>query len=513
MTTDYAQISKENTRRYGTDIDVYGSTLLANLYSDRTHFLYELIQNAEDASATHIEFRLFSDRLEIRHNGRAFTREDVRSICGLVDSTKKDDLTQIGKFGIGFKSVYAYTDAPHVYSRDEAFCIRNYVHPEAVEPVALSEEETLFLLPFDHNAVAPHMAFAEIASRLQNLGLRTLLFLRHISEIRWIIEGADDGNYICNSKAIGAQARFVHILSRVQDQEQQEEWIVFTRPVGGSVERDLRVEIAYQMDIAAEAAENRLIQTRDATLVAFFETDKETRLWFLMQGPYRTTPARDNIPGYDSWNKELIQETAILVSDSIVEMKRMGLLKVDFLSILPIFESDFPAGSMFRPIYNAVRKRLKGTEALLPTADGDYTNARHAYLARGRDLIDLLDPDHLRRLFGRRGKWLDVGITADRTPALRSYLISELGIAEVDPERFARQVDQKFMAAQDDIWVARFYKYLLNHTALLRKPQTRSGSWGRRIATQEGGTLSQAPIIRLSVYWTPKTGHIFDGFN
>jgi hypothetical protein len=50
MALDYKVIRQENERRYGTDIGRYGPILLANRYDDRTHFLYELLQNAEDAN-------------------------------------------------------------------------------------------------------------------------------------------------------------------------------------------------------------------------------------------------------------------------------------------------------------------------------------------------------------------------------------------------------------------------------------------------------------------------------
>jgi len=36
--------------------------LLGQLYSERTHFIFELIQNAEDAGATELAFELFADR-------------------------------------------------------------------------------------------------------------------------------------------------------------------------------------------------------------------------------------------------------------------------------------------------------------------------------------------------------------------------------------------------------------------------------------------------------------------
>jgi hypothetical protein len=247
MPTDYQRITKENTKKYGTNIKKYGPVLLANLYSDRTHFVYELIQNAEDAGATRIEFKLFPNMLEVCHDGRPFSIEDVKGISGLVEGTKSDDLTKIGRFGIGFKSVYAYTHTPHVYSADEAFCIRNYVHPASVSSVALDEGETLFRLPFDHPDVLSEEAFEEIASRLHNLGLRTLLFLRHIEQISWSIQDKSKGEYTRNSKQLNAACQ-IHILSAYHDQiEEKEGWLVYARPLGKSL---LHVEVAYHLTFA-----------------------------------------------------------------------------------------------------------------------------------------------------------------------------------------------------------------------------------------------------------------------
>jgi len=51
MASDYDFIRKQNMERYGTDIKRVGDMLLANRYDDRTHFIFELLQNAEDALA------------------------------------------------------------------------------------------------------------------------------------------------------------------------------------------------------------------------------------------------------------------------------------------------------------------------------------------------------------------------------------------------------------------------------------------------------------------------------
>ena len=72
---DYQKIREENIARYGWDTAVLD--LLGQLYSERTHFIFELIQNAEDAGATELTFELFEDRLELRHDGRPFTEADV----------------------------------------------------------------------------------------------------------------------------------------------------------------------------------------------------------------------------------------------------------------------------------------------------------------------------------------------------------------------------------------------------------------------------------------------------
>src|ERR1700733_11501917 len=99
MPADYETIREENIHRYGWDTAVLD--LLGQLYSDRTPFIFELIQNAEDAGASELAFELFGDRLEVRHDGRPFTEADVSGVCGVGQRSKPGDLTTIGEVGIG----------------------------------------------------------------------------------------------------------------------------------------------------------------------------------------------------------------------------------------------------------------------------------------------------------------------------------------------------------------------------------------------------------------------------
>ena len=84
--------------------------------------LRELLQNADDARATEIEFvldtksykngPLLSEALWEFHgpailirNNSVFTDEDFESISSVGDSRKRDDASTTGKFGLGFNSV------------------------------------------------------------------------------------------------------------------------------------------------------------------------------------------------------------------------------------------------------------------------------------------------------------------------------------------------------------------------------------------------------------------------
>ena len=127
--------------------------LLKDLYPDNAHFIYELLQNAEDAQATEVRFILKEDGVEFEHNGdRLFSIEDVKAITSIGVSAKKDDPTNIGKFGVGFKAVFAYTETPEVASGEFHFRIRDLVVPDTdgLAHCDLGEKETRFSFPFNN---------------------------------------------------------------------------------------------------------------------------------------------------------------------------------------------------------------------------------------------------------------------------------------------------------------------------------------------------------------------------
>lgn len=484
MPSDYAALKEENVRRYGTDIGRIGPMLLANRYDDRSHFLFELLQNAEDAikrrksseGSRSVHFTLSTDGLRFSHFGQLFTEGDVRGICGIGESTKGEDLTAIGRFGIGFKSVYAFTDSPEIHSGDESFAIDSFVWPRALPFLDTRAEETVFTFPFRSGDTTAHQ---EIAAGLQGLGLRTLLFLKEIEDVSWAIDDGPSGTYLRETaETLSDTARRITLIGQESSSLDvtAETWLIFSREVTRySGEVGGHVEIAFNLE------NGRIQRVANSALVAFFPTIVSTNLGFLVQGPYRTTPSRDNVPRSDEWNRHLVQETSILLVDSLHQLKALDLLTVDALSTLPLNASKFAEGSMFEPLFTDVRSALT-YEPLIPQFRSGHSPGQNAKLARTQELRDLLTGAQLGALFGPPEElhWVSEEITQDRTPEVRQYLIRELNVAEITPEVFVPRLDKSFLEAQGDDWVLLLYEFLSGQPALLRL-----------------GRLDDVPLVRL----------------
>ncbi len=375
--------------------------------------------------------------------------------------------------------MYAYTRTPRIYSGGEAFRIENFVRPYAVNPLAEPLAETLFVFPFDHDTVPAEVATREIAAALGALQPRILLFLRNIERLRTGGPGAAD-SVVERSVTDGPGASRRVTVSR---DGRRERWLTWQRPVEGHPGQ--RVEVAFWL-----AGGERVAAVGASPLTAFFPTEKETFLGFLIQGPYRTTPARDNIPGDDPSNQALVRQTAALLTDVLPELRDEGLLTADALQALPLEEARFPAGSMFRPLFDAAGDALTA-EALIPMAGGGYGVAVDLLLAGSPEVLGLLDPGQLGVLCGAgRPVWFaDAAISERGTPALWRYLRDEIGVDEITPEAVVTRLTGEFLEEQNDPWITRFYRFLAGHPSLwpaaTAKPIIRLED-GRQVAPFDG---------------------------
>lgn len=484
MPTDYAAIKAENLRRYGEDIDRLGPLILSERYADRTHFIYELLQNAEDALRRRgrewdgrrtVEFSLDAKGLTVSHFGKPFDAADVQSVCGIAVGNK--ELTDIGRFGIGFKSVYAFTDAPEIHSGDEHFAIDSYVHPRAIAKQNLSPEETRICIPFSEGDSS---AKEDVLAGLQRLGPKTLLFLKEIEEVTWLVDGNLSGSYSCTRNPLpDGNGWKVRVFGQGNASDDgQLDWLVFCREVFSEGQAAGCVEVAFLVN------ESRQVRgVSNFPMFVFFPTVVPTNLRFLVQGPYRTTLNRDNVPEMDSWNRHLVRETALLLVDALKGLRTLGLLNAHSLRCLPLDVEAFPAGSRFEPLFIAVKDALL-REELLPDDDGRYVAGQGAKLAGTRAIRELVNAEQLAALCPEDNSpvWLSSEITSNQTANtdLHQYLIKVLGVGEISPEVLVRSLTPEFLEAQSDEWIERLYEFL-------------NGQKGSNIRQR----LKATPLVRL----------------
>ena len=111
---------------------------LLDEYRDGLAIVKELIQNADDAGASTVKLlydkRLNNDKRELLvdegmshwqgpalwvYNDKTFSESDFENITKLNAGTKELDTKKIGKFGLGFNSVYHLTDVPSFLSGND----------------------------------------------------------------------------------------------------------------------------------------------------------------------------------------------------------------------------------------------------------------------------------------------------------------------------------------------------------------------------------------------------------
>ncbi len=75
---DVVHAKRETLAAVLRDEDYSGiRAIVEELYPDRAHFLFELLQNAEDTEAEEVWFDLRPDMLIFEHSGRPFSEQDV----------------------------------------------------------------------------------------------------------------------------------------------------------------------------------------------------------------------------------------------------------------------------------------------------------------------------------------------------------------------------------------------------------------------------------------------------
>lgn len=175
------------------------SRLAEQLNQKSTHFLLEMIQNADDnhydAPDPTLHLTYAKKHLRVDCNEVGFSPKDVDAICSIGQSSKAGAgvSTQfIGEKGIGFKSVFKAADIVWVSSRAYEFKFDRAVKLGMIAPILADfpgkrPQWTSFYLQ-----LAGNYDVQELISDLNGLDARLLIFLRRLRKIVITIVGAND---------------------------------------------------------------------------------------------------------------------------------------------------------------------------------------------------------------------------------------------------------------------------------------------------------------------------------
>ncbi len=307
--------------------------------------LYELIQNGADAlisqSGGRVQVVLTDDALYCANEGEPIDSDGVDALLYSHVSRKRGP--EIGRFGLGFKSVIEITQTPRFFSRSGSFGwdarksaeriksvvpganltprlrIAHPMNPELerqTDPVLdelMNWASTVIKLPCD-----PREA-TWLSSDIEEFPREFLLFSKHVGqlglEVRRSISDSHQENLVRNILLKSNGNEF-----RLEEGEDVSRWRVFSRvhstsdvarKDAGVMSNRHEVPIHWAMPCEGKAG--------PGVLWAFFPTEYETTLSGIVNAPWKTNPDRKNLLTGE-FNVELLNVVAKMVVSSLNEL-------------------------------------------------------------------------------------------------------------------------------------------------------------------------------------------------
>lgn len=448
----------------------------SDIYPDPAHFVYELLQNADDAKATKASFHLYKEFLIFVHNGkRQFTITedgelgqkvkpdpygDINSITA-YSSSKENEPNTIGKFGLGFKSVYTYTDRPEIYDDKFWFAIEDRMVPVLLEHdhELRKRGETLFVLPFKTGT-----PIKEISDKLMSLQAPTL-FLQSLDTVCFSDEISGKSLHFVKDVIETKKSGDINYqLVVVKDGGVKSQLLLFHRFVNSDGMK-LKVSIGYFFN-----KEGEINTSTSRGIHCFFPTSETSGLCFISHAPFLLTNNRQNITR-DNFNKKLLRAIGNLAADALTIIKKYNkdgkhLLKDNLYDFLPysdyyryqsMYDFEFQAEKACKMFFLQAIKELLEKQALLYTTTKGYVTICNACFFSTAKLQNIIKTAQLRELL--QDDKLGI-LKIEENSDLRSFLSDYLGINQFEPENLAKRITPTFMQNQGTDWAKRLYKYL-----------------------------------------------------
>lgn len=460
-------------------------SMVVDKYSEQAHFIFELLQNADDAGASQARLYLNKDSVSFVHNGtEPFSVSDadlegkipnghINAITSIGASSKQEG-NLIGKFGIGFKSVFQYTLKPHIEDDNISFQIENYIVPALADRKNDGRRfcgETLFVLPFYKDG-----SFHEIEQKLLKLE-NPLLFLPKLKMVSVFVNdklfkvfrkecsGQCNENTFCYSS--------VAIITEQDDNRLTKYSHVFDRTT--DPHKGLKISVAFPCDKNGCP----IVSDEERKTYCYFPTYEKSGLSFDINAPFLLTENRENIKREEEWNLKNINDLAELACDALLFLcSEKKVINDNIFDIVPTDKSLFfnkknEPTSLFHTFYTKLADFLKRADVFW--AEGEYISSRQTRFAAEKNIEKLFDSGRLSNLFCDKAeenrRWafstLHIGNNSEENVKIRRKLdyIEEhcLVSSHVSALRIAENITDTFIESQEINWLKRLYTFFGSH--------------------------------------------------
>ena len=338
-------------------------TVSSDIYSESQRFVFELIQNADDAAQTddnEVHFDFYKDSLIISHNGQPFSKEDINALTIAGLSTKKADTTKIGYKGIGFKSVFGKSERVTIFS--DGFQFRfdkskfKSILPWQAIPIwtELNDltKEIQEIVSKNTYSVSTIIEIRNVESlqndlsELLNNG-QILLFIRKVSKISVSKDGKTI--YSIEKRTISNETIFNEV-SLFKNEKEISSWITKTfdnitvpNEAKEKLKQDdktpekLKNAEFTEISFAAKIEKGKIMELKEeySLIFTYLPTKvSDFKFPFLVNGSFLTNAARERIHEDKVWNQWLFK----LIAEKILEwLECLATTKFKFelLQLLP----------------------------------------------------------------------------------------------------------------------------------------------------------------------------------
>ena len=376
------------------------------------HIISELLQNAEDVSATRAEVSTLGSELVFRHNGRDFAEDEFDAFCTLGVSSK-GELFTIGFMGVGSKSMFGvgdvvelHSDNLHVRFDQDSVTVPTWI------PAASAHARagwTTFVIPYRSDEA--NRRVQESASRWMKCPHSLALF-RSLVDVNInktpvrITRQPSKGQFVTSvSLAILAE---VHAMEMVTSDS-------FSFPDDclpeiSRIRRMTKVPNGHVDVVWGDVVNGKVFVVLPTRMVL--------PVPFALNGPFLPDSTRDKVqdPEDSPTNNFLFERVGDLVASQIVDVVNTNELslreRVAAYELLPPSD-DEKCGELERNCLSAISRgvsRRLESEAFLLLADGSTAKPGEVVDIPG-DLFDVWTPDVLRQLFCEGKKLLAPGVS------------------------------------------------------------------------------------------------------